>query len=73
MEGAVQDVYGQVKETASDAVEAIRESASGPEYRPFLYTLRVPRPKPWLGWCSTSWAFERRAARCQSANSDTRP
>jgi hypothetical protein len=31
MEGAVQDVYGQVKETASDAVEAIRESASGAE------------------------------------------
>ncbi len=28
MEGAV-DVYAQVKETASDAVEAIRESTSG--------------------------------------------
>ena len=25
-EGALQDVYGQVKETASDAAEAIRES-----------------------------------------------
>ena len=29
MEGAVEDVYAQVKETASDAVEAIRESTSG--------------------------------------------
>ncbi len=28
-EGALQDVYGQVKETASDAAEAIRESATG--------------------------------------------
>jgi ElaB/YqjD/DUF883 family membrane-anchored ribosome-binding protein len=41
-EGAVQDVYGQVKETASDAVEAIRESASGAE--DFLRTTIVERP-----------------------------
>src|SRR6516165_3125602 len=42
MEGAVQDVYGQVKETASDAVEAIRESASGAE--DFLRTTIEERP-----------------------------
>jgi uncharacterized protein YjbJ (UPF0337 family) len=42
MEGAVQDVYGQVKEKASDAVEAIRESASGAE--DFLRTTIEERP-----------------------------
>ena len=42
MEGAVQDVYGQFKETASDAVEAIRESTSGAE--DFLRTTIEERP-----------------------------
>ena len=42
MEGAVQDVYGQVKETASDAVEAIRESTTGAE--DFLRTTIEERP-----------------------------
>jgi uncharacterized protein YjbJ (UPF0337 family) len=42
VEGAVQDVYGQVRETASDAVEAIRESASGAE--DFLRTTIEERP-----------------------------
>jgi uncharacterized protein YjbJ (UPF0337 family) len=41
-EGAVQDAYGQVKETASDAVEAIRESASGAQ--DFLRTTIEERP-----------------------------
>ena len=42
VEGAAQDLYGQVKETASDAVEAIRESASGAE--DFLRTTIEERP-----------------------------
>jgi uncharacterized protein YjbJ (UPF0337 family) len=42
VEGAAQDVYGQVKESASDAVEAIRESASGAE--DFLRTTIEQRP-----------------------------
>src|SRR5215470_5765684 len=42
VEGAAQDVYGQVKETASDAVEAIRESTSGAE--DFLRTTIEERP-----------------------------
>jgi uncharacterized protein YjbJ (UPF0337 family) len=42
MEGAAQDVYGQVKESASDAVEAIRESAIGAE--DFLRTTIEERP-----------------------------
>jgi uncharacterized protein YjbJ (UPF0337 family) len=41
-EGAVQDAYGQVKETASDAVEAFRESASGAQ--DFLRTTIEDRP-----------------------------
>jgi uncharacterized protein YjbJ (UPF0337 family) len=42
VEGAAQVVYGQVKESASDAVEAIRESASGAE--DFLRTTIEERP-----------------------------
>jgi uncharacterized protein YjbJ (UPF0337 family) len=41
-EAAVQDAYGQVKETASDTVEAIRETASGTE--DFLRTTIEERP-----------------------------
>jgi uncharacterized protein YjbJ (UPF0337 family) len=41
-EGALQDVYGQVKETASDAAEAIRKSATGAN--DFLRTTIEERP-----------------------------
>jgi uncharacterized protein YjbJ (UPF0337 family) len=42
MEGALQDVYGQAKETAADAAEMIRESAS--EAGDFLRTTIEQRP-----------------------------
>src|SRR5262245_43281129 len=42
VEGAAQDVYGQVKESAWDAVDAIRERASGAEH--FLRTTIDERP-----------------------------
>jgi uncharacterized protein YjbJ (UPF0337 family) len=42
VEGAVQDVYGQMKETASYAVEAMDESASAAE--DFLGTMIEERP-----------------------------
>jgi uncharacterized protein YjbJ (UPF0337 family) len=42
MEGALQDVYGQAKETAADAAEMIRESAS--EASDFLRTTIEQRP-----------------------------
>jgi ElaB/YqjD/DUF883 family membrane-anchored ribosome-binding protein len=41
-EGALQDLYGQAKETAADAAEAIRESAS--EAGDFLRTTIEERP-----------------------------
>jgi uncharacterized protein YjbJ (UPF0337 family) len=41
-EGALQDIYGQAKETAADAAEAIRESAS--EAGDFLRTTIEERP-----------------------------
>jgi uncharacterized protein YjbJ (UPF0337 family) len=42
MEGTLQDVYGQAKETAADAAEAIRESAG--EAGDFLRTTIEERP-----------------------------
>ena len=42
MEGAVQDVYGQAKETAANAADAIRESAS--EADDFLRAAIEERP-----------------------------
>jgi uncharacterized protein YjbJ (UPF0337 family) len=42
MEGTLQDVYGQAKETAADAADAIRESAS--EAGDFLRTTIEERP-----------------------------
>jgi uncharacterized protein YjbJ (UPF0337 family) len=42
MEGTLQDVYGQAKETAADAAETIRESAS--EAGDFLRTTIEERP-----------------------------
>jgi uncharacterized protein YjbJ (UPF0337 family) len=42
MESTLQDVYGQVKETAADAAEAIRESAS--EAGDFLGKMIEERP-----------------------------
>ena len=42
MEGALQDVYGQAKETAANAAEAIRETAS--EADDFLRTTIEQRP-----------------------------
>jgi uncharacterized protein YjbJ (UPF0337 family) len=42
MEGALQEVYGQAKETAADAADAIRESAS--EAGDFLRTTIEERP-----------------------------
>ena len=42
MEGGLQDVYGEVKETASDAAEAVRESATGAN--DFLRTTIEERP-----------------------------
>jgi uncharacterized protein YjbJ (UPF0337 family) len=42
MEGALQDVHGQAKETAADAAEMIRESAS--EAGDFLRTTIEQRP-----------------------------
>ena len=42
MEGTLQDVYGQSKETAADAAEAIRERAS--EAADFLRTTIEERP-----------------------------
>jgi len=42
MEGALQDVYGQAKETAVNAAEAIRETAS--EADDFLRTTIEQRP-----------------------------
>jgi uncharacterized protein YjbJ (UPF0337 family) len=42
MDGTLQDVYGQAKETAADAAEAIRESAS--EAGDFLRTTIEERP-----------------------------
>ena len=42
MEGALQDVYGQAKETAADAAEAIREGAS--EADDFLRATIEQRP-----------------------------
>ena len=42
MEGALQDVYGQAKETAADAAEAIRGRAS--EASDFLRTTIEERP-----------------------------
>ena len=41
-EGALQDIYGQAKETAADAADAIRESAS--EAGDFLRTTIEERP-----------------------------
>src|SRR2546429_5548247 len=42
MEGTLQEVYGQAKETAADAADAIRESAS--EAGDFLRTTIEERP-----------------------------
>ena len=42
MEGTLQDVYGQAKETAADAAEAIQERASEPG--DFLRTMIEERP-----------------------------
>jgi uncharacterized protein YjbJ (UPF0337 family) len=42
MEGTLQDVYGQAKETAADAAEAVRERAS--EAGDFLRTAIEQRP-----------------------------
>jgi ElaB/YqjD/DUF883 family membrane-anchored ribosome-binding protein len=42
MEGAVQDVYGQAKETAANAADAIREGAS--EADDFLRAAIEERP-----------------------------
>jgi uncharacterized protein YjbJ (UPF0337 family) len=42
MEGTLQDVYGQAKETTADAAEAIRERAS--EAGDFLRTMIEERP-----------------------------
>jgi uncharacterized protein YjbJ (UPF0337 family) len=42
VEGAVQDLYGQVKDTAADAVQAVREGAS--EAEDFIRTTIEQRP-----------------------------
>jgi ElaB/YqjD/DUF883 family membrane-anchored ribosome-binding protein len=42
VEGALQDAYGQAKETAANAAEAVRESARGAE--DFLRTTIEERP-----------------------------